>query len=140
MPTGVNCERLLGGLQWRDTIWRRGELMVLVLLLPFLHRLLSMQTFATSVLQPSVFSLSASPCRSRASSDCHSHRPFCLTAVFCSPVLQAQFKDQTVLIGVDDMDLFKGIELKLQAVERLLEQHADWRGKLVLVQVTNAPR
>jgi trehalose 6-phosphate synthase/phosphatase len=45
-----------------------------------------------------------------------------------------------VLIGVDDMDLFKGIELKLQAVERLLEQHADWRGKLVLVQVTNAPR
>jgi trehalose 6-phosphate synthase/phosphatase len=54
--------------------------------------------------------------------------------------MQAQFRDQTVLIGVDDMDLFKGIELKLQAVERLLEQHADWRGKLVLVQVTNAPR
>ena len=53
---------------------------------------------------------------------------------------QAQFRDQTVLIGVDDMDLFKGIELKLQAVERVLEQHADWRGKLVLVQVTNAPR
>ena len=54
--------------------------------------------------------------------------------------MQAQFRDQTVLIGVDDMDLFKGIELKLQAVERVLEQHADWRGKLVLVQVTNAPR
>lgn len=56
------------------------------------------------------------------------------------PAAQAQFRDQTVLIGVDDMDLFKGIELKLQAVERVLEQHADWRGKLVLVQVTNAPR
>src|SRR5947209_4550016 len=56
------------------------------------------------------------------------------------PTVQAQFRDQTVLIGVDDMDLFKGIELKLQAVERVLEQHADWRGKLVLVQVTNAPR
>jgi Glycosyltransferase family 20 len=56
------------------------------------------------------------------------------------PTAQAQFRDQTVLIGVDDMDLFKGIELKLQAVERVLEQHADWRGKLVLVQVTNAPR
>ena len=28
MPTGVNCERLLGGLQWKDTIWRRGELKV----------------------------------------------------------------------------------------------------------------
>lgn len=29
MPTGVNCDRLLAGLQWRDTIWRRGELKVL---------------------------------------------------------------------------------------------------------------
>jgi len=79
MPTGVNCDRLLAGLTWNETIWRRGE-------------------------------------------------------------LQAQFKGKTVLIGVDDMDLFKGIELKLQAVQRLLDTHADQRGKLVLVQVTNAPR
>lgn len=79
MPTGINCNRLLSGLQWKDTIWRRGE-------------------------------------------------------------LQAQFKGQTVLIGVDDMDLFKGIELKLQAVQRLLDTHSDLRGKMVLVQVTNAPR
>ena len=45
-----------------------------------------------------------------------------------------------VLIGVDDMDLFKGIELKLQALERVLDHHAEWRGRLVLVQVTNPPR
>lgn len=45
-----------------------------------------------------------------------------------------------VLIGVDDMDLFKGIELKLLAVERVLDYHPEWRGRLVLVQVTNAPR
>ena len=45
-----------------------------------------------------------------------------------------------MLIGVDDMDLFKGIELKLQALERLLDHHAEWRGRLVLVQVTNPPR
>ncbi len=45
-----------------------------------------------------------------------------------------------VLIGVDDMDLFKGIELKLMAVERVLDHHPEWRGKLVLIQVTNAPR
>lgn len=51
-----------------------------------------------------------------------------------------QFKGQTVLIGVDDMDLFKGIELKLLAVERVLDYHPEWRGRLVLVQVTNAPR
>jgi hypothetical protein len=30
-----------------------------------------------------------------------------------------QFKDKTVLIGVDDMDVFKGIELKLQAFEQV---------------------
>lgn len=45
-----------------------------------------------------------------------------------------------MLVGVDDMDLFKGIELKLMAVERVLDHHPEWRGKLVLVQVTNAPR
>lgn len=54
--------------------------------------------------------------------------------------LLAQFSGQTVLIGVDDMDSFKGIELKLQAFERLLDHHPEWRGKLVLVQVTNPPR
>ncbi len=54
--------------------------------------------------------------------------------------MQAQFRGQTVLIGVDDMDLFKGIELKLQALERVLDHHAEWRGRLVLVQVTNPPR
>jgi trehalose 6-phosphate synthase/phosphatase len=43
-----------------------------------------------------------------------------------------------VLLGVDDMDVFKGIELKLQAFERLLEDHPEWRGKVVLVQVRAA--
>ena len=51
-----------------------------------------------------------------------------------------QFQGQTVLVGVDDMDLFKGIELKLLSVERVLDHHPEWRGKLVLIQVTNAPR
>jgi trehalose-6-phosphate synthase len=54
--------------------------------------------------------------------------------------LAAQFRGKTVLIGVDDMDVFKGIELKLAAFEQVLEQHPEWRGKLVLVQVTSAPR
>ena len=38
------------------------------------------------------------------------------------------------------MDLFKGIELKLLALEQVLEYHSEWRGKLVLVQVSNPPR
>ncbi|EFN55842.1 hypothetical protein CHLNCDRAFT_57750 [Chlorella variabilis] len=54
--------------------------------------------------------------------------------------LAAQFKGKTVLLGVDDMDVFKGIELKLQAFEQVLAHHPEWRGKLVLVQVTSAAR
>lgn len=38
-------------------------------------------------------------------------------------------------VGVDDMDPFKGIELKLAAFERLLDYHSEYRGNLVLVQV-----
>lgn len=30
MPTGVKPERYLGGLEWPDTIWRRGELEVCI--------------------------------------------------------------------------------------------------------------
>ncbi|GFR42321.1 hypothetical protein Agub_g3228 [Astrephomene gubernaculifera] len=54
--------------------------------------------------------------------------------------LLAQFAGLTVLVGCDDLDVFKGVELKLQALERLLENHIEWRGRLVLVQITNPPR
>jgi trehalose-6-phosphate synthase len=49
--------------------------------------------------------------------------------------LLSEFQGKTVLVGVDDMDVFKGIELKLLAFERVLEHHQEWRSKLVLVQV-----
>mmetsp|Transcript_6377 Transcript_6377/g.19782 ORF Transcript_6377/g.19782 Transcript_6377/m.19782 type:complete len:833 (-) Transcript_6377:104-2602(-) len=54
--------------------------------------------------------------------------------------LRARFSGKTVLVGVDDMDVFKGIELKLLAFERLLHMHPEWHGKLALVQITNPPR
>jgi len=54
--------------------------------------------------------------------------------------LLAQFKGRKVLLGVDDMDIFKGIDLKLQAYQTLLTTHPEWIGQVVLVQVTNAPR
>ncbi|KAJ4951404.1 hypothetical protein NE237_028236 [Protea cynaroides] len=54
--------------------------------------------------------------------------------------LQDQFRGQMVLLGVDDMDIFKGISLKLLAMEQLLVQHPDWRGKVVLVQIANPAR
>ncbi|XP_047340710.1 alpha,alpha-trehalose-phosphate synthase [UDP-forming] 5-like [Impatiens glandulifera] len=54
--------------------------------------------------------------------------------------LRDQFMDRTVLLGVDDMDIFKGITLKLLAFEQLLIQHPDKRGKVVLVQIANPAR
>ncbi|KAK4596892.1 hypothetical protein RGQ29_014790 [Quercus rubra] len=45
-----------------------------------------------------------------------------------------------MLLGVDDMDIFKGISLKLLAMEQLLMQHPEWRGKVVLVQIANPAR
>ncbi|GAB2273125.1 Sesquithujene synthase A [Dionaea muscipula] len=54
--------------------------------------------------------------------------------------LRDRFKGQTVMLGVDDMDIFKGISLKLLAMEQLLIQHPDKRGKVVLVQIANPAR
>ncbi|KAL7111205.1 hypothetical protein ACP275_05G073800 [Erythranthe tilingii] len=54
--------------------------------------------------------------------------------------LRDRFAGRTVLLGVDDMDIFKGISLKLLAFEQLLHQHPDKRGKVVLVQIANPAR
>ncbi|XP_073526038.1 uncharacterized protein [Phyllobates terribilis] len=45
-----------------------------------------------------------------------------------------------ILLGVDDMDIFKGITLKLLAMEQLLIQHPECHGKVVLVQIANPAR
>ncbi|KAM7265552.1 hypothetical protein ACFE04_003235 [Oxalis oulophora] len=54
--------------------------------------------------------------------------------------LKQQFEGKTVLLGVDDMDIFKGINLKLLAMEHLLKHHPTWQGRAVLVQITNPAR
>ncbi|KAL0409277.1 UNVERIFIED_CONTAM: Alpha,alpha-trehalose-phosphate synthase [UDP-forming] 5 [Sesamum radiatum] len=54
--------------------------------------------------------------------------------------LRDKFQGKTVLLGVDDMDIFKGISLKLLAFEQLLTHHSDKRGKVVLVQIANPAR
>ncbi|XP_010449561.1 PREDICTED: alpha,alpha-trehalose-phosphate synthase [UDP-forming] 5-like isoform X1 [Camelina sativa] len=54
--------------------------------------------------------------------------------------LRDQFLNQKVLLGVDDMDIFKGISLKLLAMEQLLTQHPEKRGQVVLVQIANPAR
>ncbi|KAK4261294.1 hypothetical protein QN277_004313 [Acacia crassicarpa] len=54
--------------------------------------------------------------------------------------IQEEFKGRKVILGVDDMDIFKGISLKLLALEQLLRQHRDLLGKIVLVQIVNPAR
>ncbi|KAL9232485.1 hypothetical protein vseg_007594 [Gypsophila vaccaria] len=54
--------------------------------------------------------------------------------------LKQQFEGKTVLLGVDDMDIFKGVNLKLLAMEQMLRLHPKWQGKAVLVQIANPAR
>ncbi|KAG0573335.1 hypothetical protein KC19_VG169200 [Ceratodon purpureus] len=54
--------------------------------------------------------------------------------------LRTQYKNRTVLLGVDDMDIFKGIALKLLALEQLLRQHPKLQNRVVLVQIANPAR
>nr|GMC70377.1 probable alpha,alpha-trehalose-phosphate synthase [UDP-forming] 7 [Ipomoea batatas]GMC72715.1 probable alpha,alpha-trehalose-phosphate synthase [UDP-forming] 7 [Ipomoea batatas]GME02519.1 probable alpha,alpha-trehalose-phosphate synthase [UDP-forming] 7 [Ipomoea batatas] len=54
--------------------------------------------------------------------------------------LRQQFEGKIVLLGVDDMDIFKGINLKLLAMEHMLKQHPKWQGRAVLVQIANPAR
>lgn len=49
--------------------------------------------------------------------------------------LLSEFKGRKVLIGVDDMDTFKGIDLKLRAFQQFLGRHPEWQKRVVLVQV-----
>lgn len=54
--------------------------------------------------------------------------------------IQVQYAGKKLILGVDDMDIFKGISLKLLALEQLLQQHAELRDKIVLVQIVNPAR
>uniref|UniRef100_A0A5B6ZBG0 alpha,alpha-trehalose-phosphate synthase (UDP-forming) n=1 Tax=Davidia involucrata TaxID=16924 RepID=A0A5B6ZBG0_DAVIN len=54
--------------------------------------------------------------------------------------LKQKFEGKTVLLGVDDLDIFKGINLKLLAMEQMLKQHPKWHGRAVLVQIANPAR
>ncbi|QCD80444.1 probable alpha,alpha-trehalose-phosphate synthase [UDP-forming] 11 [Vigna unguiculata] len=54
--------------------------------------------------------------------------------------LKKEFEGKIVILGVDDMDLFKGISLKFLALGKLLEMDEGLRGRVVLVQILNAAR
>ncbi|EEF52030.1 probable alpha,alpha-trehalose-phosphate synthase [UDP-forming] 9 [Ricinus communis] len=54
--------------------------------------------------------------------------------------IQKQFAGKKLIVGVDDMDIFKGISLKLLAMEQLLHHNPELRGKVVMVQIVNPAR
>ncbi|KAF5746622.1 putative trehalose-6-phosphate synthase [Tripterygium wilfordii] len=54
--------------------------------------------------------------------------------------IKDHFNGKKIILGIDDMDIFKGISLKLMAMEHLLQQHPKFRGKVVLVQIVNPAR
>ncbi|CAN6852188.1 unnamed protein product [Brassica oleracea] len=54
--------------------------------------------------------------------------------------IQEEFKGKKLVLGIDDMDIFKGISLKLLAMESLFETYWHLRGKVVLVQIVNPAR
>jgi trehalose-6-phosphate synthase len=47
----------------------------------------------------------------------------------------AKFHPRRIIIGMDDLDEVKGSVLKLQAYDRFLTNHAEWKDKVVLFQV-----
>lgn len=42
-----------------------------------------------------------------------------------------QFQGKTVVAGIDRLERLKGIPLKLIAIEQFLDEHPQWRGKLI---------
>ena len=51
-------------------------------------------------------------------------------------VIKAMYKDKKIIVGRDKLDIVRGVLQKLQAFRKLLEEFPEWRGKVVLIQVT----
>ena len=64
------------------------------------------------------------------------------TAALESPEVRAnvaqllnRYAGRKVMLGVDRLDMIKGIPQKLLAFEKFLEEHPEWRDKVLLVQI-----
>ncbi|CAH8318983.1 unnamed protein product [Eruca vesicaria subsp. sativa] len=49
--------------------------------------------------------------------------------------LKERFAGRKVMLGVDRLDMIKGIPQKILAFEKFLEEYANWRDKVVLLQI-----
>ncbi|MGP0092722.1 MAG: alpha,alpha-trehalose-phosphate synthase (UDP-forming) [Xanthobacteraceae bacterium] len=50
------------------------------------------------------------------------------------------FAGRAMIIGVDRLDYSKGIALRMEAFDRFLSTHPDWRGKVTFLQITPKSR
>ena len=46
-----------------------------------------------------------------------------------------RYKGRKVMLGVDRLDIIKGIPQKLLAFEKFLDEHPEWHEKVLLVQI-----
>lgn len=51
--------------------------------------------------------------------------------------LKNLYKNQVLMVSVDDTDLYRAIKIKFLAMEQLLNDHPHWQGRAVLLQITN---
>lgn len=49
--------------------------------------------------------------------------------------LERRFEGVKIIVGVDRLDYIKGVPQKLHGLEQFLQDHPEWVGKVVLVQV-----
>jgi len=57
---------------------------------------------------------------------------FCIS---CRAPRRDLFCGVQIMLGVDRLDMIKGIPQKLLAFEKFLEEHPEWRDKVLLVQI-----
>ena len=69
-----------------------------------------------------------------------------LRAAFDDPKVDAQvralrhmYAGKKIVVGRDRLDAVRGVAQKLQAFELFLQRHPEWRGRVVLIQVTSSP-
>ena len=51
--------------------------------------------------------------------------------------IREQYQGQKIIVGRDRLDTVRGVAQKLMAFKMFLERYPEWRGKVVLIQVTS---
>ncbi|KAG5457255.1 MAG: glycosyltransferase family 20-domain-containing protein [Olpidium bornovanus] len=54
--------------------------------------------------------------------------------------IREMYADKMIIIGRDKLDQTKGVRQKLLAFEKFLQEYPEWRGRVVLIQVTSPPQ